>query len=190
MSKRNYSFLALLAGIALSSATASAAPPLGGVGASVNAGAGAGINAGASVGGMRGGINGSLGAQAPGALPQTPGSLPSSVHSPAITQQAQTVTADVKAQALRGYRAVVVAISGNSVTITTAAGVTQTFTLANPSALNLKVGQHVAVGMRNGTLIMTHVVSSNAANVSVRRAQHKRNSASQAQSATGSQAQK
>jgi len=192
MSKRNYSFLALLAGIALSSAAASAAPPLGAVGASVNAGVN-GINAGAGVGGARGGINAGIGAQGgitPGALPQTPGSLPSSVHAPAVTQKAQTAASDLKAQALRGYRAVVMAVSGNSVTIKTASGVTQTFTLANPAALNLKAGKNVAVGMRNGTLIMTHVVALNKANVSVRRTQHKRTGTSQAQNATGSQAQK
>jgi len=193
MSKRNYSFLALLAGIALSSAAASAAPPLGAVGASVNAGVNGGINAGAGVGGARGGINAGICAQGgitPCALPQTPGSLPSSVHAPAVTQKAQTAASDLKAQALRGYRAVVMAVSGNSVTIKTASGVTQTFTLANPAALNLKAGQNVAVGMRNGTLIMTHVVALNKANVSVRRTQHKRTGTSQAQNATGSQTQK
>lgn len=189
MSKRNYSFLALLAGIALSSGPAYAAPALGGLGPSVNAGVNAGVSAGVGIGGVRGGINGGINSgAAPGALPQIPANIPPVGQPSNVVQKTQNVGSDVKAQAMRGYRAVVMAVSGNAVTIKTFSGVTQTFTVANPAALHLKTGQTVEVGMRNGTLIMTHADSSNTANVSAHRNQHKQTSG-QLQKATGSQAQ-
>jgi len=169
MSKRNYPFLALLAGIAIASSTAiaSAAPVVGGISAGISGSVNAGVNAGGINAGINGGVN------AAPSTGQSPVGVPSSVQPPVSMPKAPALTEAGKAAAQRGYQAVVTALTGNSVTIKTSGGVVQTFTLANPAALKLKPGDDVLVAMRKGTLVMMHASSSNVARASVQAPQRK-----------------